>query len=147
MLTGSGEPFALGAATYKDSYPGIPETEPRIYVRFRPEVTPLSFLALLGTGAHFCILNKDVLARVENRLTDHLGETVLRTAYGRIEGDLYILRIEMIAEIGDNLDIDAIAFVTPDWQGTNFIGYSGVLDRMRFAADPHINRVYYGRFT
>ena len=36
-----------------------------------------------------------------------------------------------------------LIFLSPDWPGGNFIGYEGVLDRIRFAVDPHRNRFYF----
>jgi len=82
---------------------------------------------------------------VQGRLTDSLGETVLRTAHGPVRGALFLLRIELIADVGDHLDFDAVAFVSPDWWAPSFIGYTGMLERLRFAIDPQVNRFFFGR--
>ncbi len=133
-----------GSARYGDAYPGLPETEPRIYVEFRPQGVPTSFLALLDTGAPYCILNDEVTRQVEDQLTDHLGPAVLRTAHGTAHGELYLLRIILIADTGADHDLDSVVFIAPEWRTSSFIGYSGVLDRVRFAVDPHANRFYFG---
>ena len=145
ILLRSGEPFATGAARFRDTHPAIQEAEPRIYVRFSPRGVRASFFALLDTGAHYCILHQHVVDLVQGQLTDHLGETVVRTAHGPVGGELYILRIELIADVGEHLDIDAVAFISPSWQAPSFIGYTGMLDRLRFAIDPQINRFFFGR--
>ncbi len=137
-------PVYSGAATYYDAFPNVRETEPRIYVEFRPQGLAASFLALLDTGAHYCILSPDVREAVEDLLTDHLGRQTLRTSRGSIAGELYILPIQLLAEEGEHLDLEVIAFVSEEWQGQSFLGYTGVLDRLCFGIDPHANRFYFG---
>lgn len=147
LLLGSEEPFAVGASVYKDGYPGLPEPHPRIYMEFRPEGTAefgFSFLALLDTGGHYCILNEEVASLVQDHLTDHLGSTRLRTAHGPVQGNLYLLKIELLAHFGDNLEFEVVTFIAPEWQAPSVIGYTGVLDRVRFAISPRLNRIYVG---
>jgi len=143
---GSRMPFASGASGYWDAYPRMQETFPRIYVQFRPAgADPGSvFLALVDTGAHYCILNARVAEQIEDLLTDHLGEVDLRTARGPVRGSLYAHRIELIAEVGDDLDMGSTLFISPEWQAPSFLGYTGALDRVRFAIDPEANRFYFG---
>ena len=141
---GSRRPFATGVSTYLDARPGIAEPEARIYVKFQPHGTELPFLALLDTGGHFCILNRDVTALIRDQLTEKLREVVLRTAHGPVAGELYLHTIRLLAEEGMNLDVPATVFVSPEWRAPSFFGYSGFLDRIRFAIDPRINRFYFG---
>lgn len=137
-------PVYSGAATYRDAFPNVRESEPRIYVELRPLGVPISFLALLDTGAHYCILSPDVREVMEDRLTDHLGYQRLKTAHGSINGELYILPIQLLADEGEHLDLEVIAFVSQEWQGQSFLGYTGVLDRLSFGVEPHSNRFYFG---
>ena len=139
----SGGPFYSGAATYHDAFPDGRETKPRIYVELRPLGVDNSFLALLDTGGHYCILSPDVRESVEDRLTDFLGQEKLRTAHGLLRGELFILPIQLLADEGEHLDLEVVAFAAPDWHGSSFMGYTGVLDRLRFAIDPHTNRFYF----
>ncbi len=83
-------------------------------MQFRPDGTELSFLALLDTGAHYCILNSSVV--------DEIGEQIFAKPLG----------------------FEATVFVSPDWHGQCFIGYTGVLDRLCFAINPRDNRFYFG---
>ncbi len=101
-------------------------------------------MALLDTGGHYCILSKDVAASIQGHFGECLDEVDLRTAYGLIRGKLYRHRITLIAEAGDSLDIDATVFVSPEWRWSSFLGYTGILDRIRFAADSPANEFFFG---
>ncbi len=147
LLLGARAPFATGASSYSDIHPGWPDPHSRIYVKFRPhgiDVDPV-FLALLDTGGHFCIFNEVVAASVSDLLTDGLGTTTLRTAHGPVAGELYLLRVELIAETGKDLDLETVVFIAPEWRAPSYIGYSGALDRMRFAVNPEHSRWYFAR--
>ena len=144
ILLRSGEPFATGACGYLDAYPDSEESMARIYVRIQPQGTTLELLALLDTGAHYCLLNEDAARVTRGHLTMPLGEVALRTAHGPLRGELYIHRIRLIVEEGEPLDIDSTVFLPPGWRGPSILGYTGVMDRMRVALDPEINCVYYG---
>ncbi len=145
LLLGSATPFAKGAATYADSHPGWKDPHSRIYVKFRPKgVDQLVFLALLDTGGHYCIFNEIVAASVSDLLTESLGATILRTAHGPVRGELFLHRVELLAEEGEDLDFEAVVFVAPDWRAPSYIGYTGALERLRFAVIPESNRIYVG---
>jgi hypothetical protein len=64
---------------------------------------------------------------------------------GMIHGALYRETIRISADEGQPLDVEATIFVSPDWRGPNFIGYQGLLQRIRFAVDPETNLFYFGR--
>jgi hypothetical protein len=144
LLLASGQPFTTSVARYLDAHPEIREPLPRIYVEFLPQGTPLSFIALLDTGGHYCLLNSAVVDEIRDQLTERISSVELQTAVGKLAGDLYRHRITLIAEAGKNLDLEATLFVTADWNGPSILGYSGVLDRFRLALDPWTNRFYFG---
>lgn len=144
ILLRSGEPFATGACRYFDAYPDREERLARIYVQYQPEGVPFELLALLDTGAHYCLLNEDAARLTRRHLTTPLGEIAVRTAHGPVRGDLYAHRIRLIAEEGEPLDIESTLFLPPAWHGPSILGYTGSLDRMRFAVDPEINHFYFG---
>ncbi len=77
-------------------------------------------------------------------MTHSLGETNLLTTVGRVQGELYRHRIELVAEEGDTIGFEATLLISSDWRGPSFIGYTGGLDRLRFAVDPQENRFYFG---
>jgi len=143
-----GYAFATGLSTFADSFPGLEELLPRIYVEFRPQgIDDFSFSALLDTGGHYCILNEEAAEAAKDRLVTNLGKITLQTARGPVRGDLYLLRIEIFAKIGDNLDVEVVSLVAPGWSAPNIIGYSGALDRFRFAVDPQTNRFFFASFA
>lgn len=113
-------------------------------MKFRPHGTDTLFLALLDTGGHFCILSHEVAEGIRDQLGDPFDSTELWTARGLIRGELHRHTIELIGESGQGLDIEATVFVSPDWIGASFLGYSGLLERVRFCIDPGSNRFYCG---
>ncbi len=129
---------------YRDSYPGLQENQARIYVKFSPAGVHSAFWALFDTGAHFCLLNKTVAGLVQDHLTESLGVFRVRTAYGPVQGGLYLHRIKLLAEVGESLDIDATVFIPPEWQGPCFLGYAGAMDRINFAINPGANEIRFG---
>jgi len=74
------EPGIALRAFAPDSIPAFKERLSRIYVRFRPHGTDTSFLALLDTGGHFCILSREVAKSIRGQLDDPFDSTELRTA-------------------------------------------------------------------
>ncbi len=137
------ETLPAGRSRYRDSYPGLRETQARIYVKIRPEGIEASFYALLDTGAPFCLLNESVAELLRDHLTEGLGSITVQTAYGPANGELYRHQITLIADEGESLDIEATVFVPTGWQGPCFLGYSGVLDRVFFAVNPELNLFYF----
>lgn len=99
---------------------------------------------MVDTGGHFFIPSREVLAFLQDHLTHSFDTTSLRTAQGRLQGKLYRHRITLIAVAGEDLDIDATVFATDDWTGPSVLGYTGMLERIRFAVDPETNRFYFG---
>lgn len=70
---------------------------------------------------------------------------VLSTRLGQFHGSLFRGLITVLASSGESLDVEATAFLTPEWPGPNFLGYQGFLQRIRFAVDPENNLFYFGR--
>ncbi len=50
----------------------------------------------------------------------------------------------LLAEKGEDPDIETTIFLCPDWPGGNFVGYQGFLDRICSGFKPNENRVYFG---
>jgi hypothetical protein len=101
-------------------------------------------LSVVDTGAPWCIFEPivaTVLARTFVPLQSRLS---LSTRLGLIQGALFRVAITIPADEGKSLDVEATAFVSPDWPGPNFIGYQGLLQRIRFAVDPETNLFYFG---
>jgi hypothetical protein len=58
---------------------------------------------------------------------------------------LYRVPITFPGLLGEALDLQATVFVSTDWPGGNFLGYQGLLQRIRFAVDPEANLFYFGQ--
>lgn len=136
--------FARGVAEYADARPGVEEPLSRIYFPFQPAGTDIWQLALVDTGGHFFIPSSEVLAAIRERLTDSFDHTSLMTAQGRIQGELYRYPLVLISIAGEDLDVDATVFVSSEWNGPSVFGYTGMLERIRFALDPETNLFYFG---
>ena len=144
MLSLNGIPFTTGRATYRDLPPQHMSRKSAIYVQVvLPMPVGTSFYAIVDTGTPYCIFDTEIAEALGLSFDD--GESIkLRTAYGEVTGTLQRLKIELVAEQGDSLGIDASVFVTDDWRHGNFLGYSGLLERIRFAFDPGTNSFYFG---
>ncbi|HEY3569200.1 MAG TPA: hypothetical protein VGP73_14815 [Thermoanaerobaculia bacterium] len=69
----------------------------------------------------------------------------MSTRLGSFRGDLYRGPLFFEAREGEPLDVEATVFVSSDWPpGMNFLGYEGLLQRIRFAVDPEVNLFYFG---
>ena len=145
MLKLYGDDFALGRARFFDHLPDRSEPTPKIFVKIAlggPR-TPMTLLAQLDTGSAWSILDCESAEDI-GLLTAPGIPRELRTPLGTINGRLVTVPIELIADEGTSLDIEAIFFISEDWPGKTFLGYSGFLERIRFALDPPKNDFYFG---
>jgi hypothetical protein len=136
--------FATGVTRYIDSAGEAPRPEARIVIPIVPSPHGKTVLTIVDTAASWCVFKPDVGAA----LLDHFdlsSEVVsLSTRFGVFHGRLYRGLITLLADEGKSLGVDATVFLTPDWPGPNFLGYQGLLQRIRFAVDPVSNRFYFG---
>lgn len=136
--------FATGSARYVDADPEYLGTDARIVVHVGIHRIHDPVLAVVDTAAPWCIFEPGVAAALR-RTFSPLRNVVLSTRLGRFGGTLYRGSITLVAEEGENLDVDSTVFISPDWRGPNFLGYEGFLQRIRFAVDPENNLFYFGR--
>jgi len=144
MLTLNGIPFTTGRATYRDLHPENVSGKSAIYIQVvLPINTGVSLYAIVDTGSPYCIFDTEIADALGFSFDD--GEGIkLRTPYGEVTGTIQRLTISLVAEQGDSLEVDASVFVTDDRRYGNFLGYSGLLERIRFAFDPRTNSFYFG---
>lgn len=100
-------------------------------------------LALLDTGASWSVLNVEVAEELE-LLNAHGTPLAMSTRLGRIEGKLVRTAATLVAEDGDSVGVDATVFVSHEWRQPTIIGYSGLLERIRFAIDPDTKSFVFG---
>jgi len=138
--------FATGNVRYVDATEASPVTEARIVVPVELKSVAKPVLAVVDTAAPWCIFEPSVAESLVRNSLPILRQTVLSTRMGLIEGAVYRDVLRIPADEGEPLDVDATIFLSPEWRGPNFIGYQGLLQRIRFAVDPEENLFYFGRF-
>ena len=119
------------------------DVSPKIYVRIKAGDLRAPILAQLDTGAAWSVLHVEIARRIG--VLDAEGEPItLSSRTGRVSGRLVRAPVSLVADEGASLDLDATFFVSEHWSSGTFLGYSGLLERIRFAVDPYRNRFYFG---
>lgn len=144
MLVLSGNPFTQGRLKYSDRCSDNPEPTAKIYVQVGVGDSTDVILAQLDTGAPWSVLAPD-MARKIGIVADDGDPARLSTRFGMKEGFLVRVPFRLIAEEGETLTKSGTFFISPDWpEGLSFLGYTGLLDSIRFAFDPPKNHFYFG---
>ncbi len=145
LLTPEQRPFTVGAAPYYDSAePKLLDTEPRIFIRVEPAHLGIDVLAMVDTGAPWCIFEPRIGSAIKDHLEELPGAYSLSTRLGRFEGKLYRGAVTILAEEGEALDVESTIFLSPDWPQGNFVGYLGFLSRICSGFNPAENKFYFG---
>lgn len=143
MLKLNGQDFTTGRATFLDRLPTDAEPTAKIYIKLRPSELEITILAQLDTGSPWSVLEPEI-ARAAG-LLDETGEPKKLSARGHtFDGHLVRVPVLILADEGDSLEVSATVFVSKDWPAGNFVGYSGLLESIRVALDPHANHFYFG---
>lgn len=121
------------------------ESEARIYLEVKPGLLEGTVSAIVDTAAPWCIFSPSVGASLQEDFAPVAGGVLLSTRLGTFRGSLYLVPVTLPALRGEALDLQATVFVSPDWPGGNFLGYQGLLQRIRFAIDPETNLFYFGQ--
>ena len=129
---------------YWDSSQERDSKEARIVIRVAPGLIEKPVMAVVDTAAPWCIFKPDIGDRMAGTLTLLQERVALSTRLGVVRGSLYRGQIRLPADEGDPLDVEATIFLSPEWRGDNFVGYEGLLQRIRFAVDPQLNLFYFG---
>ena len=106
----------------------------------------MGILAMVDTGAPWCIFEPSIGRDIQDRLSALSGTSVLDTRLGRFEGRLYLGSVTLLADEGEDLDVETTIFLCPDWPGGNFVGYQGFLDRFCSGLNPNRNKFFFGPF-
>lgn len=101
--------------------------------------------ALVDTASPLCILPPSIALELGYAL-DAEGDTRLHTRFGLLSGNLIRLPVLFVADEGEPAEVEATWFLLPDWPGPIVIGWSGCLERMRFAFDPRENDFYFAEY-
>jgi len=137
-------PFTSGRSTFLDHIPGALDKSAKIYVKIKFMGIERAVFAQLDTGAVWSILPPD-LARKADISLESGDPAVIQTWLGRRHGRLVRVPFTIAADEGEPLQTEGTFFLSPDWpEGLTFLGYSGLLDSIRFALDPQVNDFFFG---
>lgn len=135
--------FTTGRAKFLDRKPGSQEPTAKIYVTVKFPSLGRQSLAQLDTGAAWSVLEAEIAEALG--VLDGDGEpTTMRTHLGEMTGRLERVPLTLIADEGTSLEVEATFLVSPEWSSITFLGYTGLLDRIRIALDPPVNWFYFG---
>jgi hypothetical protein len=143
MLRLGRDSFTTGRSRFADHSPAAKDPTAKIYVRVAFQQGS-EVLAQLDTGAAWSVLAPD-LARILG-VSALVGDPAwMRTPLGVMEGHLVRVPFVLWADEGEDLRFNGTFFVSENWpDGMTFLGYSGLLDSIRFAVDPQANDFYFG---
>jgi hypothetical protein len=107
--------------------------------RCRLAGTALTTEALVDTGAEWSVVGGEMVKLVEPQAS-RMGQTIhYSTRLGVLQGDFYRMGVELVADHGQNLHVDATVLLMPEWRGPAVVlGYRGLLERVRFALEPGV---------
>jgi hypothetical protein len=136
--------FTRGRSNYLDRRGEYPDSTAKIYVRLLIGARRLPIYAQVDTGAAWSILDPRAAQSLGILESDGL-RTRLDTRFGSMKGNLVRVPVLFLADAGEDYETEGTFFISPDWPpGCTFLGYSGMLDAIRFALDPQVNHFYFG---
>lgn len=137
---------ATGSAEYADHHPGDPRNV-RIVVSVAIGHKNLETRAILDTAAPWNVLDPD-LAREAGIAIPSDGFVTLMIRGEHWSGPVVREPLVFLADDGDDLVVQGSFFlpvVGPrPWSHPNFVGYTGALERVRFAVHPGEHRFWFG---
>lgn len=136
--------FSAGRSKFTDQHPKFEEPTAKVFVKVKFSGLDTTWLAQVDTGAAYSVLEARVARRLG--LFGVEGEPVLlSTRGGSLQGQLVRVPLELVADEGSSLEVDATFFVSDEWYGGTFLGFTGLLDRLRIALDSPANLFYFGQ--
>ncbi len=100
---------------------------------------------MVDTAAPWLILKPHLGDAIRPHLEELPGDVTLTTRLGRFVGQLHRGPVTLVADQGEALDFEVTFFLSSEWTGGNFVGYPGVLERLRFAIDAPKNLFFFGQ--
>ncbi len=144
MLKLNGEIFTVGRSKFLDRVgQRREETTAKIYVKIGLDGIDATHVAQLDTGAAWSILQTEIAEAIG--ALNEAGEAMnISTRDGIIKGQLVRRSLTILADEGESIVVDATVFVSRHWARGTFIGYCGLLERIRIGLDAPANNFYFG---
>lgn len=143
LKTLDGAQFATGRTRFLDEDSSAYEGTAKIFIKIEPSNLGFTVLAQLDTGCPWSILKPDI-AEIMNLMDQEGQHEKLNTRFGTVDGQLKRTQITILADDGESIVVETTVFVPTEWSAGNFLGYGGLLERLRFAVDPQQNFFYFG---
>jgi hypothetical protein len=142
-----GRPFATGACLYRDQLASGRAETSRVVVRV--SISGFQTQAVVDTGGVYLVCDPEISDLLDLTLGASLDVDTLVIRGYKYEGYLQRVTITMLAEEGENLELDVTAFIPQlspgqEWQFPSFLGLQGCLEFLRLAIDPSANTFYFG---
>ena len=135
--------FSSGRSKFLDQHPAFVESTAKVFVKVELGGLDTTWLAQVDTGAAYSVLEAGA-ARALGLFGVQGYSMRLSTRSGDLRGQLIRIPLTLIADEGESLDLEATFFVSQDWHGGTFLGYTGLLDKLRIALDSPANQFYFG---
>ena len=143
MLLLDGQRFTSGRSRFLDQHPRFLEPTAKVFVKVAFPGIKDAVMAQVDTGAAYSMLETEVAEALG--LFGWQGKVSrVSTRLGTVGGRLLRIPLALVADEGRSLDLEATFFVSRDWTGVTFLGYAGLLDRLRIALDSPSNLFYFG---
>jgi hypothetical protein len=135
--------FSAGRSVFLDQHPVLVEPTSKVFVKIVFDGLKRNCLAQVDTGAAYSILELGIARNLG--LFQVEGQFIrLSTRLGDLRGLLVRVPLKILADEGTSLEFEGTFFVSTDWHGGTFLGYSGLLDRLRIGLDSPRNLFYFG---
>jgi hypothetical protein len=145
----NGARFATGATAYQYRPATSDETTPRLLLEV--EIDGIRTEAIVDTGGVYLFCNPTIARLLSLTPAEALSDIQAILFRGvHIHGRLYRLSLTLLADEGDDVTIQATAFVPEPEEAEHWgdmpclLGLHGCLERARFAVDPRTEQFYFG---
>ena len=147
LFFADGSPFVTGSQSnvYYEPTPA----EPKARLVLRVAIEGLTSQAMVDTGGLYLFCMPSVARALHLDAAQALGAQTILFRDERVRGTLHRLTLTLLAEEGEDMQLDVTAFV-PDasYEGVpelpSILGLHGCLERVRFAFDPATDTFYFG---
>lgn len=142
-----GRPFAQGTCPYLHRPLTEAETTNRILVNVK--INGLETQAVVDTGGVWLVCDPGFAEVLELDPEGGWECPPLWIRGHQFRGMLHRLRVTLVAEEGQDLELEGTAFVPEpepyqSWPWLSFLGFHGCLERIRFAVNPITETFYFG---
>jgi hypothetical protein len=142
LLYDNQDPFATGAQPYQERPATETEAINRLFIEV--EIGGFRTSAVIDTGAPYVVCAPDIAESIGlTPAAAIVPDQRLNVRGYPVRGNLYRIDLTLKAEEGDDVTVDATAFVPEEeWALPSVIGWDGCLQRIRFGIDP-VNEIFF----